>query len=281
MRIKITTDSTCDIAPALLAEEDIGTLPLYVVKDGVDYKDGLEINSADIFAHVEAGGALCGTAAVGVADYHAYFSELLTGYDAIIHVNIGSEFSACHQNACLATEKMPNVFPIDSCNLSTGQGIVALEAARLARAGQQPAEIITALKSLIPRIEGSFLIDRLDYLHRGGRCSAIAALGANVLRLKPCIQVAGGRMGVGKKYRGQYDACIRTYTKERLQGRTDIDTSRVYLTYAGATKQTVAAAEEIIRACCPQAEVIHATAGCTIACHCGPNTLGMFVIKNT
>ena len=210
MKIKITSDSTCDLSPELLRENDIELFPLFINKGDESFRDGVDIQPADIFAHVAAGGALCSTAAVPVGVFHDRFAELAKEYDAVFHVNIGSGFSASHQNAVLAAEDLPNVYVIDSRNLSTGQGHVVLEACRLAKTATDPEEMYRQLNAFAPTVDASFLLDRLDYMVKGGRCSSVVALGANLLRLKPCIEVVDNKMIVGKKYRGSYVKCMET-----------------------------------------------------------------------
>lgn len=276
MKVKITGDSTCDLSPALLEQYDIGVTPLYVVRDGQAYKDGLEITPDDIYAHVNAGGAMCSTAAVSVADYVGYFSEYLKTYDAIVHINISSEFSACYQNALLASQELGGrVYPVDSRNLSTGSGHLALDAAELAAEGLSAPEIQAELNARKDKLDVSFLLDTLKYLHKGGRCSAVAVLGANLLNLKPCIEVKDGRMGVGKKYRGSMGKCLVQYVQDRLAGRNDIDTRRIFITHSGSSPETIEAVRQAVERCQTFEKILITRAGCTISNHCGPNTLGI------
>lgn len=278
MSIKITADSTCDLSPELLERFGVTLMPLYVQKGEGTYRDGVDITPDDIFSHVAAGGALCKTAAPNIADFTALFSELSGQYDAVIHITISAEFSSSYQNACVAAEEFDNVYVVDSRNLSTGQGLVVCRAAELAAAGVDARSIVEELNELTPRVDASFLVDRLDYLYKGGRCSAVAALGANLLHLRPCIEVRGGKMGVAKKYRGAFAKCIADYARERLTKADDLDTSRIFVTHTPCTEDTVAAAHEAVRQYGRFDEVHETTAGCTISCHCGPSTLGILYI---
>ena len=216
MRVKIISDSTCDLSPALLERYDIAVTPLCVIKDGKDFHDGVDITPADIFAHVDGGGDLCSTSAVSQYEYGEMFARYANEYDAVVQITIGANFSCCYQNACAAAQEYENVFVVDSENLSTGQGLLVVAAAKLAEQGLSGAEIAERVRALAPKVEASFLIERLDYMRKGGRCSAVAALGANLLHLKPCIEVRNGKMAVCKKYRGSFEKCIRQYVKERL-----------------------------------------------------------------
>ena len=277
MKIRICADSTCDLSPELVEKYDIAILPLYIVKDGVSYADGLEISPKDIYAHVTGGGAMCSTAAVSVADYEQFFAEQRKGYDALIHFHISSEMSSCYQNACIAAEGFGNVYPVDSRNLSTGIGQLVIAAAELAAEGKLSAEeIYNIMMEKREKLDVSFVLDTLVYLRKGGRCSAVAALGANLLSLKPCIEVRGGTMGVGKKYRGTLGKCIVQYVRDRLEGRDDIDLRRIFITDStGFTQEELDAVEAEVRRCQPFEEILHTNAGCTVSNHCGPRCIGI------
>ncbi|MDD3192575.1 MAG: DegV family protein [Oscillospiraceae bacterium] len=279
MKIKITADSTCDLSEELIVENDIEILPLYVVKDGVSYRDGLEITPQDIFDYVAQGNDPCKTAAVSVADYSACFSRLSPAYDAVIHINISAEFSSCYQNACLAAQQFPNVYAVDSRNLSTGSGHVVMEAVRLSQMGLAGQDIVRRLEDLSGRVEASFVIDSLEYLHKGGRCSSLAALGANLLNLKPCIEVVDGKMKVGKKYRGSFDKSLLSYVKERLGGRNDLWGDRIFITHTPCEAKTVEAVKKAVKQYGGFRQIIETEAGCTISSHCGPHTLGILFIR--
>ena len=279
MNIKITADSTCDLSKELVEKYDISIVPLYIIKDGKEYKDSLEITPKDIFDHVAAGGAITSTAAVNSADYSQIFSQLSKEYDAVIHINISAEFSSCYQNACIAAEEFDNVYVVDSRNLSTGSGLIVLRAAEMAKDGVSPKEIVDSLNKLTSKVEASFVVEKLDYLRKGGRCSALAALGANLLSLRPCIEVKDGKMGVGKKYRGKYSACIEKYVIERLSGRDDIDTSRIFITHSPSDKEIIDIAHKAVKKCGKFDEILETEAGCTVCSHCGPNTLGVLFIR--
>ena len=276
MAIKITSDSTCDLSPELLARYDITLTPLYITQDGKTCRDGIDIHPEDIFAHVSDGGSLPTTSAVNIADYQEVFSRYAGEYDAVIHFNIGQEFSACHQNACIAAEDFDNVYVIDSRNLTVGQGILVLEAAEAAARGEAAPDIVSGIQALIPKVDTTFIPNSLDYLAKGGRCSSVVALGANLLKLKPCIVLADGKMSVGKKYRGVFDKILPDYIRDQLDGK-DFRTDRCIIVSAAVQPDTLAA----VRAAVAQygfGEILEARAGCTISSHCGPNTLGFIFL---
>ena len=279
MRVKIISDSTCDLSPELLERYDIAITPLCVIKDGKEFHDGVDITPADIFAHVDGGRDLCSTAAVSQFEYTEMFTRYAKDCDAVVQINIGSNFSCCYQNACLAAQDFDNVYVVDSGNLSSGQGLLVVAAAKLAEQGLSGAEIAERMRTLVPKVEASFLIERLDYMRKGGRCSAVAALGANLLNLKPCIEVREGKMGVCKKYRGSFEKCIRQYVKDRLDGRADIAPDLAFITHPACQKNVVDAAMEEAARYGSFDEVVETHAGCTVSCHCGPNTLGILFVR--
>ena len=279
MNIKILSDSTCDLSAELIAKHNIGILPLIVMKNDEEYLDGVTITAADIFAHVAAGGNLCSTAARSVVVYEEEFGKYAGEYDGVIHINIGSGFSCSYQNACLAAEEFDNVRIIDSKNLSTGQGLVVLKACELAKTAESLDQLQSDLEAFTEKVEASFLVDKLDYLVKGGRCSSAAALGANLLNLKPCIEVRDGKMTVVKKYRGNYAKCLAGYVKERLSGREDLDTGILFITQTKVSDECYAAVKEAVAAHSTFENVYETVAGCTVSCHCGPGTLGAIFVR--
>ena len=250
---------------------------MYFVRDGYFLVAGVDIPRNVIYAHVEKGGSMCSTAAVSVYDYVEFFRKELESADAVVHFHISGEMSACYQNACIAATEVGNVYPVDARNLSTGIGLLVLEAAELAQKGELTAqEIQERMNQRRELLDVSFVVEQLGYLRKGGRCSSVAALGANVLSLRPCIQVKDGKMGVGKKYRGAYQKCLLQYVKERLEGHDDIDLHRIFITESGGfTPEEVAQVAKAVRSYQPFEEVLHTRAGCTDSSHSGPRTMGI------
>ena len=282
MAIHIVADSTCDLTEELIEQYHITILPLYVMLGDKDHRDGKDITAEDIFRFVADGGALPKTAAVTVEDYLTAFRRILerNPADEIICITISAKFSSCYQNACIAAEETGHVTVIDSMNLSTGIGHVILTAAELIEENKTVPEIAEILRNdIIPNVDASFIIDRLDYLHKGGRCSAVAALGANLLKLKPCIEVRNGEMSVRKKYRGNFVHCVTEYAKDRLAERDSIDNHRIFITHAAASKEAVSAAENAVRESGRFEAIVETQAGSTISSHCGPNTLGVLFVR--
>ncbi len=280
MNIKIISDSTCDLSQAILTENNIDLVPLTVIKNEEQFKDGVTITPDEIFAHVAAGGNLCSTAANSVGEYQDQFAKYADKYDGVLHINIGSGFSSCYQNACLAAEEFSNVRVIDSQNLSTGQGLVVLEACRLAKECENLDELAQKVQAFTSRVEASFLLDRLDYMVKGGRCSAAAALGANLLNLKPCLEVRNGKLGVVKKYRGKYAKCLASYVQDRLANRDDVTGEILFVTYTPVSDECHTAVMDAVKEYGSYFKTTYeTTAGCTVSCHCGPGTLGVLFVR--
>ena len=279
MNIKILSDSTCDLPQEVLEKYNITMIPLAVIKDGKQFTDGVDITPADIFQHVANGGDLCSTAAINIGEYADWFAKYAGDFDGVIHINISSEFSSCYQNACLAAEEFDNVRVIDSRNLSTGQGLVVLKACELAKECENLDELVQQLRAFTDKVEASFLLDRLEYMVKGGRCSAAAALGANLLNLKPCIEVKNGKMAVVKKYRGNYAKCLATYVKDRLAVRDDVDKGTLFVTRTPVTDECLNAVKDAVASCNDFETTYWNEAGCTVSCHCGPGTLGVLFIE--
>lgn len=280
MRVKIISDSTCDLSPELIEKYDITLIPLIVMKDTEEFLDGVTITPADIFAHVASGGSLCSTAARGVAVFQEAFSKYAGEYDGVLHVNISSDFSSSYQNACIAAADFDNVRVVDSRNLSTGQGLVVLKACELAQSAADMDELKAALDEFATRVEASFVLDRLDYMVKGGRCSSVAALGANLLGLKPCIEVKDGKMSVVKKYRGHIEKCLATYVKDRLADRDDLEDGTIFITHTEMSPESIAAAWNGVKQYGHFRDVYETVAGCTVSCHCGPGTLGVLFVRS-
>lgn len=277
--IHITSDSTCDLSAEQIARHNIGIMPLYVRLGDETMRDGVNITAQDIFRYVDETGQLPKTAAPSVADYIDFFKEQQKEPDtAVIHFSISAKFSSSYQNACIAAEELENVTVIDSMNLSTGHGLAVLEACRLAEQGASVEEIVKHEEEVIPKIRASFILDRLDYLRKGGRCSGVAALGANLLKLKPCIEVVDGEMRVGKKYRGTLDKVLPLYTADRLAGKK-VRKDLIFITHTGCDKKIVDSVRAKVNELYSFDEVVETIAGCTVTSHCGQNTLGVLFIE--
>lgn len=280
-KIIISSDSTCDLSPELIEKYNVSIIPLGITLGDKVYRDGVDITPDDVYAHHDKTGELPKTTAANVGEFIDYFTELTKDGDAVIHFTISSSMSSTYSNACLAADDFDNVYVVDSQNLSTGGGLQVLAAAEMAQNGMDPADIVAELEKITPCVDASFVVDSLEYLHKGGRCSAVAMLGANLLKLKPCIEVKGGAMGVGKKYRGAYGRVLSEYVDERLQDVDSLVTTRVFVTHAGCDLEVVDAVVEQVKSKGIFEEVLVTRAGCTISSHCGANTLGVLFIRKS
>ena len=277
--IKLSSDSTCDLSPELLEKFDITLMPLTINIGERSLKDGVEIQAPEVLSAFEQNGVLAKTAAVSVGEYAAHFKKYKELGRPVVHITISADFSSCYQNALIAAEDFDNVTVIDSRNLSSGHGHIVLAAAELAATGASPAEIKTAMDELALRVDASFLVDTLTYLHKGGRCSSVTALSANLLQLKPCIEVKEGKMSVGKKYRGNLIKCYKQYIDDRLSDLDAIEQKRIFITHSPSRQDVIDTAWEKVREHDYFDEIIETSAGCTVTSHCGQNTLGVLYIR--
>lgn len=277
--IVITSDSTSDLSSELRQRYNINILPLGVTLGGKVYKDGVDITPDDIYAHHDKTGELPKTTAANVDEFYNFFKKFADEGKTVIHFDISSGMSSTFNNARIAAEEFENIYVIDSANLSTGIGLLVVAAAEMVNEGLEAEEIVAKINDMVPKVDASFVIDNLEYLYKGGRCSALAAFGANMLKLKPCIEVKNGAMGVGKKYRGRYADVLKTYVSERLGDGSDIDNSRVFVTHAGCDEEVVKQVVEQVKESGIFKEVFLTRAGCTVSSHCGANTLGVLFIR--
>ena len=279
-KIIVTCDSTCDLSPELLERYGVKTLPLVITMDDKAYRDGIDATPDDIYEFYNKTGRLAKSTAGNIADYADFFRENLEDGAHLIHFCLSSEMSTTYNNARLAAEEFDRVHVVNTANLSTGSSLLVLKAMDMIADGKTVAEILEEIETLKPRVDASFVIDSLTFLYKGGRCSAVSALGANLLKLKPCIEVKGGSMGVGKKYRGKFDVVLKEYAKDRLEN-ADVDLRRAFVTHAGCDKEVVDSIAEIVKNSLPFEEVLVTRAGCTISAHCGRNTLGVLFIRKS
>ena len=262
--VHISADSTVDLSPELVERFGITVLPMLVTLDGDTRLDGIEVVPQDLFAYTQKTGQLAKTAAQSSAYYIDRFRELTQDGGAVIHFTISASMSSAYNFACLAAEEFENVYVVDSMNLSTGIALLVLKAAEMAADGADAETIVNTVNGLRTKVDASFVVDTLEFLHKGGRCSTIAMLGANVLKLKPCIQVKEGAMDVGKKYRGRMDAVLREYVADALHDPDDIDLSRIFVTHTCGDDPLVGEIVKLVRGTLPFREVLTTSAGCTV-----------------
>lgn len=283
-KIKITADSTGDFSEEMLEKFEIETIPLHIVYDGESFDDGVTIHPEDIYKRYNETKKLPKTAAVSTWEYIERFKKYVDDGYSIIHINLGSSISSSYQNCVAAAAELGNIYPVDSQNLSTGSGLLACKAHDLiTETNMSAAEIAEKVREMVPKVQTSFVIDNLEFLRAGGRCSTLAMLGANLLSLKPCIEVNnsdGASMTVGKKYRGKFSKIILDYAKDRLAMFTDFDTKRAVVVRTDVPEEVTNAVYNIVKESGIFEEIYITRASCTITSHCGAGTLGViFVTK--
>ncbi len=278
MKIKITTDSTCDLGESI-QKRNIAVMPLSVILGENSYRDGIDITPADIFAYVAKTNELPKTAAPSIADYEEFFRPFVEeGYE-VLHFNISEKSSSAHAYAREAAKIFcGKVTVIDSMALSSGQGLMVMKAADLVGEGLSASEIASRVKALAPKINTSFIPDRLDYLYKGGRCSRMSMYGANLLKIHPLIAMSQGQLIVKKKYKGSMDKCIKNYIADLKEEYSVYDKTRCFITHSSADESLVQLAQKEVAAAFEFDEVLETVAGGVITGHCGRNTLGVLFI---
>lgn len=278
-KIIITSDSTTDLGEELIARYGIKILPLKVALGEKTYTDGVDITPDMIYEHYRAAGELPQTAAPNLAECMDFFGALVKDGYAVVHFTISSEMSSSCSNAAIAAQEYENVHVVDTRNLSTGGGLLVLTACEMAQQGMEASEIAAKCREMTDRVSASFVVDDLTFLHKGGRCSALAALGANLLKLKPCIEVIGGKMDVSRKYRGKFEKVLPQYIADQIGDGSKIETDHVFVTHAGCDEAVYQMCVEEVRKLVDVKEIHITRAGCTISSHCGRNTLGVLFIR--
>ena len=278
-KIKITCDSTCDLTKELYEEYDVTVISMGVSMGDDFRQDGKNVTAQELYDFVEREGVLPKTSAVSVGDYEEIFRKYVEeGYE-VIHINLSSELSTSYQSACIAAGMVGGVYVVDSRSLSTGSGHLVILAKELADSGMDAQQIADILNERKSKLDVSFVLQTLEYLHMGGRCSGVAMFGANLMKLRPEIVVSDGKMVVGKKYRGNMEKTILAYIRGRLEGRTDLQLDRIFITHSGVPAEIVEKAKELVSELQPFAQVIETFAGSTISSHCGPNCLGVLFFR--
>lgn len=280
--IAITTDSTCDLPQRFIDENDITVVPLTVLLDDTVYRDGVDIKPDDVYSFVEKTGKLPKTSAVTPAEYFEVFKQLTDEGKKVVHIGFSSGLSSSFQNACVAASEFDNVFCVDSKTLCTAQGLLVLKACDYREKGMDAKKIADRVTKLVPKVSATFVLDGLEYLHKGGRCSSVARFGANVLGIKPSIAVDNqtGKLEVSKKYRGKIELVYKQYIADRMNEIKRIQPDRVVIAESGGvSSHIIAFAKGVIEGKDKFNQVIVADAGCTISSHCGPKTFAIFYIK--
>ena len=281
MKIKISADSTCDLSQELIDKYGISIMPLHVSLGENDYLDGVTIQPQDIYDYYATTKKLPKSGARSAEEYAEFFRGILSeGYDAIVHFTISADMSASYSNAEIASRDFKEVYVVDSRQLSTGIALLVLDACDMMKSGMSAKDITERAQGRTGATRSSFIVDTLEFLYKGGRCSSLAYLGANLLQIKPCLEVKNGLIGVESKPMGRYRRCVAKYCEAIKKGMTSPDPKRCFITH---TKMDEGIAEEVIATVKSWGifdEILETTAGSTVTTHCGANTIGILYIND-
>lgn len=282
MNVKIIADSTCDLSKELLERYHISTVPLHIVLGEEEYKDTVEITPDEIYQWSNEHNAAPKTSAVAFSDTMELFEQYGKDYDEIVCFSISGQMSTTVNVMRMAAEELhmeDRVFIVDSENLSTGIGLLVLEAAIQAQNGISGKEIAASMESLKHYVRSSFVVDTLTFLHRGGRCSGVAALAGGALKLHPKIVVEQGAMKPDKKYRGKISSAIQHYVKDLEPMLKNARTDRIFITHSGCEDYLIQSIRQEIEGLEMFDEILITRAGGVISSHCGPGTMGVLFIE--
>lgn len=282
MSIKITSDSTCDLPQELLDKYEISTIPLCVMLGADEFYDGQTITPSNIFEYVSKTKTLPKTAARSVEDFKEFFKQFLDNGDEVVHIGISSGLSVCYNNCLKAKEELGSdkLHIVDGRSLSTGTGLLLIHAAELAKKGKTATQIAEIERERALSTQASFIVETLDYLHKGGRCSTLSLLGANILGIKPRLQVVDSKLISTGKYRGKMKPVILKYIDDTLSNFNNPDTARCFITHASAEPEFVEEVVNYVKTKNLFKEIFVSTAGATITSHCGKGTLGILYIND-
>ncbi|MDO4564612.1 MAG: DegV family protein [Clostridia bacterium] len=281
-KVVLTADSSCDIGPELQEKYSVHFTPLHVIIGEKDFLDGVDIDSDRVYQLWNETKTLPKTSAVTVADYVSVFSSYVKQGFAVIHISLGSALSCTHQNAVLAASEFEDVHIIDSQSLSTGCGLIVCEVGERIAKGLSAEQIVREVSPMVLKTSASFILDDLEFLHAGGRCSSLTQLGANLMNIKPTIRVLNdkcGAMSVGKKFIGKFNKCVIKYVEQQLEGRSDVVLDRLFITHSGMSDPGIIDAVKARALALQPFKEVHIThSSCTISSHCGPDTIGVLFL---
>lgn len=280
MKILISSDSICDLPQDIIDKNNIKLISLPITLGENTYLDGVEVTPEVIFDFVDTHKILPKTSAINEYTYSTFFEEQLKSYDEIVHFTISSKMSLCYDNAIKASNNLPNVHVIDSTTLSSGTGLLILHAINLREQGASAKEIVEKIEEMKHKVHASFVIEKLDFLYKGGRCSSLQMLGANLLKIRPSILIVDGALSVHKKYKGKMSEVVRNFVIDTLKDNPSYDKATCFITYSSATPDMLQAAYETLQEFGNFENIMESRAGGTITSHCGKNTLGVLFIKN-
>lgn len=279
--VKIISDSTCDLSQELLEKYDVEIVPLHILLGDQEYEDGRSITPDEIYAWSDANGVTPKTSAAGIDQMIEAYRPYVDNGDEIVIFSISSDMSTTYnvmRMAAAELEAEDKIFVVDSANLSTGVGLQVIEAAIMAQEGKSAEEIVAHIQDISPRVRASFVVDTLTYLHRGGRCSGVAALAGGMLKLHPKIVVENGKMKPEEKFRGKMSKVVMDYVKTMEEDLKKAEKTRVFITHSGSEPEIIGAVREYLEGLNYFDEILETRAGCVVSSHCGPGTLGVLYI---
>ena len=278
MKIAISVESTNDLSKEMLVENDIKVIPYNIVLGDMMFKDG-EKTTEEMFLYVDKNGTLPKTNAINEFEYTEYFENILKEYDAVIHIALSSGITSSCGNAFRAASNVKGAYVVDSKSLSTGIGLLALYARELTNTMDNAFEITKLVQARAEKLQVSFVVERLDYLHMGGRCSSVALMMSNVFHIRPRIVVKDGKMTADRKYKGNMEKVVSKYCKETVAEFNTPDLDKVFITYTTATEGMIERAEKALNEAGFK-NIYKTRAGGTIASHCGGNTIGILYFND-
>ncbi len=283
MSIVLCADRTCDLNEELMREYDVHTIPYHILLEDKEYMDNVDITPDDIYRAYYERKALPKTSAINAGEYREFFRPFVEQGHEVIHFCLGHALSSSYQNCVAAAEELDHVYPIDGRNLSSAIGLQVIDAGRMVREGKSAEEIRAYFDEHHRCYHGSFVLDNLEFLHAGGRCSSMASIASSLLNIRPRIEVdnTSGGMNVVKKYRGSSEKVLRRYVKDKLAEYDDIRTDKIFITDSGIEEEIRDMVEKTVLETLPFEKVYRSTASCTISCHCGPKCLGILFVTET
>ena len=282
-KVALSSDSTCDLNDELKNQYNVQYYPFYINYKGKDYKDGIDITPKEIFESYTEDGELPKTAASSIGEFEKHFKQFTDKGMEVVHISLGHALSSAYVNARTAAENMEGVYVVDSCNLSSGSGQLVIRAGKMIEEGKSAKEIADELEKIKPHVHTSFILDTLDFMAAGGRCPAIAAKAAGMLKCKPYLSVdnSDGSLHMGKIYRGKQEKVIRKYIVDELGKYDNILPDEIFITHSsGFDKDYLEDLSQIIKETVPFKKVHTTVANCTISSHCGPKCLGILFVTN-
>ena len=277
-KVIISTDSPADIGAALAEKWGVAVIPLHVILNGEDRLDGVNVTPEEIVESYKATKALPSTSAIPVGEYEDFFAKLTKDGDSVVHIALSSGISSSCRNAMIAAGDFDNVYVVDSKHLTTGIALLINKAVKMAENGMPAEEIAKSVEALAEKVDTSFVLDNLEFLAKGGRCSAVTALGANILGIRPSLEMRDGTLSMCKKYRGKIDKVQAQYVEERMSS-AEYDDELAFFTYSPMDEAQADALAELVKKSGKFKEVLKMKAGCTIVSHCGPNCVAFIALK--